>query len=140
MKKTISIILLLLMCSLLVLSPASAENKLALYEEAITGTWKSVWRYIPSTAITTYTTSDEPRHVMHFVYPGRFTKAGMTVDTYLTGDETGAVYLVMTTIGDTHGIMSFEGGYAGEVSMSSDQNMLLVKGFDGSAIIYVRDE
>jgi hypothetical protein len=36
--------------------------------------------------------------------------------------------------------MSFEGGYAGEVSMSSDQNMLLVKGFDGSAIIYVRDE
>ena len=140
MKKTISFILVLLLCFMLLLPAATAENRLAFYEEAIQGTWKSVWRYIPSTAITLYTTSDQPRHVMHFTYPGRFTKAGMTVDTYLTGDETGAVYLVMTTIGDTHGIMSFEGGYAGELTMSSDQNMLLVKGFDGSAIIYVRDE
>jgi len=140
MKKTISIILVSLLCFLLLLPAATAENNLALYEEAITGKWKSVWRYIPSTAVTTYTTSDTPRHVMHFTYPERFTKAGMTVDTYLTGDETGAVYLVMSTIGDTHGIMSFEGGYAGEVSMSSDRNMLLVKGFDGSVIIYVRDE
>ena len=140
MKKAISFILVLVLCSALFLSAATAENKLALYEEAMKGTWKSVWRYIPTTAITLYTTSDEPRHVMHFVYPGRFSKAGMTVDTYLTGDETGAVYLVMTTIGDTHGIMSFEGGYAGEVSMSSDHNTLLVKGFDGSIIVYTRDE
>jgi hypothetical protein len=140
MKKMISFILMFALCFMFLLPAAMAENKLALYEEAMKGSWKSVWRYIPATAMALYKTSDELKHVMHFDYPGRTSKAGMTVDTYLTGDETGAVYLVMTTAGDSHGIISFDGGYAGEVSMSADHNTLLVKGFDGSAIIYVRDE
>ena len=138
MKKAICLTLVLVLCSLFLVS-AVAENNLAYYEEAMKGAWKAAWRYIPHSAVETYTTSSKPQHVVHFVYPGRLNKAGMTVDSYLAGDETGKVYLLLTTTGDTHGIMSFAGGFAGEVSMTADQNMLFVKGVDGSAIIYVRD-
>ena len=124
--------------AVLSVSAALAENKVAEYEELLTGTWKVVWRYLPADTMTLNKLSDPVKPVNLFVYPGDLAKAGMTVTTYLTGDETGAVYLVMTTAGSSHGIVSFDGGFVGQISFTSDHNLLLVKGLDGGAMVYVR--
>ena len=137
MKKLVCLILALAMMILSV-SAALAENKVAEYEELLTGTWKVVWRYLPSEGMTLNKLSDPVKPVNLFVYPEPLAKAGMTVTPYLTGDETGAVYLVLTTAGSSHGIVSFDGGYVGQISFTSDHNLLLVKGLDGGAMVYVR--
>ena len=139
MKKYICAVLAVLLCCALLFS-ASAENKLAEYDALLKGTWKVAWRYIPNSAMTLNKLSDPLKPVNLFVYPGDLAKAGMTVTTYLTGDDTGAVYLVMTTAGSSHGIVSFDGGYVGQVFLTSDNNLLLLKGVDGSAMVYTRQE
>ena len=139
MKKSVCIVLILSVM-LLLFSPASAENKVAEYDALLRGTWKVVWRYIPSASMTLNKLSDPLKPVNLFVYPGDLAKAGMTVTTYLTGDDTGAVYLVMTTAGSSHGIISFDGGYVGQVSLTDDHNLLLLKGIDGGCMVYIRDD
>ena len=140
MKKTVSLILVLVLC-LLTFSPAvSAENKVEMYEELLTGTWKAVWRYLPQTAMALNKISDPVKPVNLFVFPGELAKAGMTVTSYLTGDDTGEVWLTLTTAGSSHGIVSFDGGFTGRVSLSSDHNTLLLTGLDGAAILYTRTE
>ena len=137
MKKYICAVLAVLLCCALLFS-ASAENKLAEYDALLKGTWKVAWRYIPNSAMTLNKLSDPLKPVNLFVYPGDLAKAGMTVTTYLTGDDTGAVYLVMTTAGSSHGIVSFDGGFYGRVSLSADHNNLLLTGLDGAAVLYTR--
>ncbi len=131
--------LCLFLCAALLLSvPACAENSLEKYEQLLTGTWKVIWRYIPAVSLSNL--SDPMKPVNIFRYPGEFAKAGMTVTSYLTGDDTGAVYLVLTTAGSSHGIVSFDGGYEGRISLSSDGNLLTVEGIGGSVLVYRREE
>ena len=111
-----------------------------MYEELLTGTWKAVWRYLPQTAMALNKISDPVKPVNLFVFPGELAKAGMTVTSYLTGDDTGEVWLTLTTAGSSHGIVSFDGGFTGRVSLSSDHNTLLLTGLDGAAILYTRTE
>jgi hypothetical protein len=140
MKKTVSLILVLVLCLLTFAPAVSAENKVEMYEELLTGTWKAVWRYLPQTAMALNKISDPVKPVNLFVFPGELAKAGMTVTSYLTGDDTGEVWLTLTTAGSSHGIVSFDGGFTGRVSLSSDHNTLLLTGLDGAAILYTRTE
>lgn len=140
MKKSVSLVLVLVLCLLSFAPAVSAENKVELYEEWLTGTWKAVWRYLPQTAMALNKISDPVKPVNLFVFPGELAKAGMTVTSYLTGDDTGEVWLTLTTAGSSHGIVSFDGGFCGKVSLSSDHNTLLLTGLDGAAILYTRDE
>ena len=140
MKKTVSLILALVLCLLTFAPAVSAENKVEMYEELLTGTWKAVWRYLPQTAMALNKISDPVKPVNLFVFPGELAKAGMTVTSYLTGDDTGEVWLTLTTAGSSHGIVSFDGGFTGRVSLSSDHNTLLLTGLDGAAILYTRTE
>ena len=140
MKKTVSLILVLILCLLTFAPAVSAENKVEMYEELLTGTWKAVWRYLPQTAMALNKISDPVKPVNLFVFPGELAKAGMTVTSYLTGDDTGEVWLTLTTAGSSHGIVSFDGGFTGRVSLSSDHNTLLLTGLDGAAILYTRTE
>ncbi len=140
MKKTVSLILVLVLCLLTFAPAVSAENKVEMYEELLTGTWKAVWRYLPQTAMALNKISDPVKPVNLFVFPGELAKAGMTVTSYLTGDDTGEVWLTLTTAGSSHGIVSFDGGFTGRVSLSSDHNTLLLIGLDGAAILYTRTE
>lgn len=138
MKKTISLVLALAFCLLALVPAATAENNVAKYEELLKGTWKVTWRYLPQTAMALNKLSDPVKPVNLFVFPGELAKAGMTVTSYLTGDDTGEVWLVLTTAGSSHGIVSFDGGFYGKVSLSSDCNTLLLTGLDGAAIMYTR--
>ena len=140
MKKTVSLILVLVLCLLTFAPAVSAENKVEMYEELLTGTWKAVWRYLPQTAMALNKISDPVKPVNLFVFPGELAKAGMTVTSYLTGDDTGEVWLTLTTAGSSHGIVSFDGGFTGRVSLSSDHNTLLLTGLAGAAILYTRTE
>ncbi|MBR5959353.1 MAG: hypothetical protein IKZ98_00020 [Clostridia bacterium] len=140
MKKTVSLILVLILCLLAFAPAVSAENKVEMYEELLTGTWKVVWRYLPQTAMALNKISDPVKPVNLFVFPGELAKAGMTVTSYLTGDDTGEVWLTLITAGSSHGIVSFDGGFTGRVSLSSDHNTLLLTGLDGAAILYTRTE
>lgn len=140
MKKAVSLILVFTFCLFSFVSAVSAENKVEMYEELLTGTWKAVWRYLPQTAMALNKISDPVKPVNLFVFPGELAKAGMTVTSYLTGDDTGEVWLTLTTAGSSHGIVSFDGGFSGRVSLSSDHNTLLLTGLDGAAILYARTE
>ena len=140
MKKAVSLILVFTFCLFSFVAAVSAENKVEMYEELLTGTWKAVWRYLPQTAMALNKISDPVKPVNLFVFPGELAKAGMTVTSYLTGDDTGEVWLTLTTAGSSHGIVSFDGGFSGRVSLSSDHNTLLLTGLDGAAILYARTE
>lgn len=140
MKRTVCFILMLVLCLALVIPAVSAENNVALYEELLTGTWKAVWRYLPATAMAVNKLSDPVKPVNLFTFPEPLAKSGMTVTPCLTGDETGEVWLTLTTAGSSHGIVSFDGLFMGRVFLSSDRNTLLLKGLDGAAILYARDE
>ena len=121
MKKTVSLILVLILFLLTFAPAVSAENKVEMYEELLTGTWKAVWRYLPQTAMALNKISDPVKPVNLFVFPGELAKAGMTVTSYLTGDDTGEVWLTLTTAGSSHGIVSFDGGFTGRVSNPQDR-------------------
>ena len=138
MKKTVCFMLALVLCLTLAVSAASAENNLAQYEEWLTGAWRIVWRYLPQTAMQVNKLSDPVKPVNLFVYPGELAKAGMTVTSCLTGDETGEVWLTLTTAGSSHNIVSFDGCFFGRVYLSADHNTLLLKGLDGAAVLYAR--
>lgn len=140
MKKTVCFMLALVLCLSLAVSAASAENNLAQYEEWLTGAWKIVWRYLPQTAMQVNRLSDPVKPVNLFVYPGELAKAGMTVTSCLTGDETGEVWLTLTTAGSSHNIVSFDGCFFGRVYLSADHNTLLLKGLDGAAVLYARTD
>ena len=140
MNRCVCFMLALVLCLCTVVSAASAENNLALYEELLTGTWKLVWRYLPQTAMQVNKLSDPVKPVNLFVYPGELAKAGMTVTSCLTGDETGEVWLTLTTAGSSHNIVSFDGCFFGRVYLSSDHNRLLLKGLDGAAVLYERTD
>ena len=140
MKKAVSLILVFTFCLFSFVAAVSAENKVEMYEELLTGTWKAVWRYLPQTAMALNKISDPVKPVNLFVFPGELAKAGMTVTSYLTGDDTGEVWLTLTTAGSSHGIVSFDGGFSGRVSLSSDHNTLLLTVLDGAAILYARTE
>jgi len=140
MKRAFSLALCLCLCAALLCAPAlsRAENNVEQMEEWLTGLWKATWRFLP--AVTLTNTSDAVKPVNLFRFPGEFAKAGMTVTSSLVGDDTGDVYLVLSTAGSSHGIVSFDGGYVGRVYLSSDHNTMLVAGVDGSAIVYQREE
>ena len=138
MKKLVCFMLSLVLCLGLALSAASAENNVALYDQWLTGTWKLVWRYLPQTAMQVNKLSDPVKPVNLFVYPGSLAKSGMTVTAGLTGDETGEVWLTLTTAGSSHNIVSFDGCFFGRVYLSEDHNMLFLKGLDGAAVLYTR--
>ena len=140
MKKTVCFMLALVLCLSLAVSAASAENNLAQYEEWLTGVWKIVWRYLPQTAMQVNKLSDPVKPVNLFVYPGELAKAGMTVTSCLTGDETGEVWLTLTTAGSSHNIVSFDGCFFGRVYLSADHNTLLLKGLDCAAVLYARTD
>lgn len=140
MKKTVCFLLALILCLSLAVSAASAENNLAQYEEWLAGAWKIVWRYLPQTAMQVNKLSDPVKPVNLFVYPGELAKSGMTVTSCLTGDETGEVWLTLTTAGSSHNIVSFDGCFFGRVYLSADHNMLLLKGLDGAAVLYARTD
>ena len=140
MKKTVCFMLALVLYLTLAVSAASAENNLAQYEEWLTGAWKIVWRYLPQTAMQVNRLSDPVKPVNLFVYPGELAKAGMTVSSCLTGDETGEVWLTLTTAGSSHNIVSFDGCFFGRVYLSADHNTLLLKGLDGAAVLYARTD
>ena len=136
MKRTIAFILCL--CAAMLCAPALADNNVQQYEEWLTGTWKAIWRYIPAVSLTNI--SDAIKPVNLFRFPGEFAKAGMTVTSSLVGDETGEVYLVLSTAGSSHGIVSFDGGYVGKVFLSSDHNTLLLEGVGGGFMLYQRED
>ena len=140
MKKTVCFMLALVLCLSLAVSADSAENNLAQYEERLTGAWKIVWRYLTQTAMQVNRLSDPVKPVNLFVYPGELAKAGMTVTSCLTGDETGEVWLTLTTAGSSHNIVSFDGCFFGRVYLSADHNTLLLKGLDGAAVLYARTD
>lgn len=140
MKKTVCFMLALILALSLAVSSALAENYLAQYDEWLTGTWKLVWRYLPQTAMQVNKLSDPVKPVNLFVYPGSLAKSGMTVTSGLAGDETGEVWLTLTTAGSSHNIVSFDGCFFGRVYLSADHNMLFLKGLDGAAVLYARDE
>lgn len=140
MKRTVCALLVLAFCLFSLVSAAPAESSLAMYEELLTGTWKIVWRYLPQTAMQVNKLSDPVKPVNLFVYPGELAKAGMTVTSCLTGDETGEVWLTLTTAGSSHNIVSFDGCFFGRVYLSSDHNTLLLKGLDGAAVLYERTD
>ena len=54
-------------------------------------------------------------------------------------DESGEVYLVHITSGDTHNIMSFEGGWAGRLFTTDNADLVLAVGVDGTTCIFERD-
>ena len=140
MKRYICVMTALILCLCSAAAAVSAENSLAMYEEWMTGTWKLVWRYLPQTAMQVNKLSDAVKPVNLFVYPGELAKAGMTVSSCLTGDETGEVWLTLTTAGSSHNIVSFDGCFFGRVYLSSDHNTLLLKGLDGAAVLYTRTD
>lgn len=140
MRRSFCFLAALILCLCLAFSVASAENSLAQYDEWMTGTWKLVWRYLPQTAMQVNKLSDPVKPVNLFVYPGELAKSGMTVSTVLTGDETGEVWLAMTTAGSSHNIVSFDGCFFGRVYLSADHNTLLLKGLDGAAVLYQRTD
>lgn len=140
MKKSVCIVLALVLFLCSAAFAASADSSLAQYEEWMTGTWKLVWRYLPQTAMQVNKLSDPVKPVNLFVYPGELAKAGMTVTSCLTGDETGEVWLTLTTAGSSHNIVSFDGCFFGRVYLSSDCNTLLLKGLDGAAVLYARTD
>ena len=82
MKKAVSLILVFTFCLFSFVSAVSAENKVEMYEELLTGTWKAVWRYLPQTAMALNKISDPVKPVNLFVFPGELAKAGMTVTSY----------------------------------------------------------
>ena len=138
MKRFFCFVLIAALCLTAVIPASLAENNIAVYEELLKGTWKVVWRYLPSTSMALNKLSDPVKPVNTFVYPGSLAKSGMTVTSYLTGDENGEVWLVLTTAGSSHGIVSFDGGFFGKVSLSADHNTLFLTGMNGAAIIYTR--
>jgi len=137
-RRRFCLVLALALCLAAAVPAASAENNVAAYEELLTGTWKVVWRYLPQTAMAVNKLSDPVKPVNLFVFPGELAKSGMTVTSYLTGDDTGEVWLTLITAGSSHGIVSFDGGFYGRVSLSSDHNTLLLTGLDGAAVMYTR--
>lgn len=138
MKRFFCFVLIVALCLTAVIPASLAENNIAVYEELLKGTWKVVWRYLPSSSMALNKLSDPVKPVNTFVYPGSLAKSGMTVTSYLTGDESGEVWLVLTTAGSSHGIVSFDGGFFGKVSLSADHNTLFLTGMNGAAIIYTR--
>ncbi len=140
MRRSLCFLAALILCLSAAFSVASAENSLAQYEKWMTGTWKLVWRYLPQTAMQVNKLSDPVKPVNLFVYPGELAKSGMTVSTVLTGDETGEVWLAMTTAGSSHNIVKFDGCFFGRVYLSADHNTLLLKGLDGAAVLYKRTD
>ncbi len=136
MKKLICTLLALILCAL-VLCPAMAESALEKYAKMIEGDWKLFWRYLPLDKSSFL--SDKCKPANYWSYPGIRNRSGETVETHLMADESGEVYLVHITSGDTHKIMSFEGGWAGRLFMTDDADLLLVIGVDGTTCIFERD-
>jgi hypothetical protein len=49
------------------------------------------------------------------------------------------VYLIHLTSGDTHKIMSFEGGWAAKLMLTEDNDLVLAIGVDGTTCLFERD-
>ena len=135
-------LLALVLCAL-VLCPALAEEEgvkeaaLAKWEKILEGDWKSVWRYLPLDKSSFL--SDKCKAANYFSYPGIRNRSGETIETYLMSDETGDVYMLHITSGDTHKIMSFEGGWAAKLYTTGDGEKVLAVGVDGTVVLYERD-
>lgn len=140
MKRLVCTLLALILCAA-VLCPAlaetTAEKTLEKYAKMIEGDWKLLWRYLPLDKSSFM--SDKCKPANYWSYPGIRNRSGETVETHLMADESGEVYLVHITSGDTHKIMSFEGGWAGRLFMTDDADLLLVIGVDGTTCIFERD-
>ncbi len=53
--------------------------------------------------------------------------------------EGGEVYLIHLTSGDTHKIMSFEGGWAARMYINDEANLILCIGVDGVTCLFERE-
>ena len=139
MKRLTCTLLVLVLCAL-VLCPAIAEeneNILEKYGKLIEGDWKQIWRYLPLDNSSFL--SDKCKPANYWSYPDIRNRSGQTVETHIVADESGQVYLVHITSGDTHKIMSFDGGWAAKIYLSEDAQMLLAIGVDGTTCLYTRD-
>ena len=143
MKRLICTLLLVFLCALLV-CPALAETTqdkaqetLAKYEKLLEGDWKLRWRYLPLDKSSFLSDKCKPAH--YWSYPGIRNRSGETVETRLMTDELGEVYLIHLTSGDTHGIMSFEGGWAAKLMTTGDADLVLAIGVDGTVCLFERD-
>lgn len=136
MKRQTCILLALVLCAL-ALSPALAETALEKFEKIVEGDWKLLWRYLPQDKSSFLSDKCKPAH--YWSYPGIRNHSGETVETHLMADETGEVYLIHITSGDTHNIMSFEGGWAGRLYATGNADLLLAIGVDGTTCIFERD-
>ena len=145
MKKLFSVLLLLVLCAL-VICPAVAETEVKTnaqetvekYEKIIEGDWKLRWRYLPVDNASFM--SDKCKAANYWSYPDIRNRSGETIETWLMADEKGDVYLIHLTSGDTHKIMSFDGGWAAKMMVSNDGNLVLAIGVDGVTCLFEREQ
>lgn len=143
MKKLLSVLLLAVLCALLI-CPALAEETedrateiLHKYEKLVEGDWKLRWRYLPVDKASFM--SDKCKAANYWSYPEIRNRSGETIETWLMADETGEVYMIHLTGGDTHKIMSFEGGWAARILVSEDAKLVLAMGVDGTVCLFQRE-
>ena len=143
MTRLISVLLLMVLCALLI-CPAMAEETtdktkeiLAKYEKLIEGDWKLRWRYLPVDKASFM--SDKCKAANYWTYPGIRNRSGETIETHLMVGEGGEVYLIHLTSGDTHKIMSFEGGWAARMYINDEANLILCIGVDGVTCLFERE-
>ena len=144
MKRLFSMLLLLALCALMI-CPAlaetdvktSAQETVEKYEKLIEGDWKLRWRYMPMDNSSNI--SDKCKAANYWSYPDIRNRSGETIETYLMADEKGDVYLIHLTSGDTHKIMSFEGGWAARMYINDEANLILCIGVDGVTCLFERE-
>ena len=143
MKRLICTLLLVTICAMMICTafaetaPDKAQETLAKYEKLVEGDWKLRWRYLPLDKSSFL--SDKCKPANYWSYPGIRNRSGETIETRLMVDELGEVYLIHLTSGDTHKIMSFEGGWAAKLMVTDSADLVLAIGVDGTVCLFERD-
>ena len=143
MKRLICTLLLVTICAMMICTafaetaPDKAQETLAKYEKLVEGDWKLRWRYLPLDKSSFL--SDKCKPANYWSYPGIRNRSGETIETRLMLDELGEVYLIHLTSGDTHKIMSFEGGWAARMYINDEANLILCIGVDGVTCLFERE-
>ncbi len=143
MKRLVCTLLLVVLCALMIcpalaeMTQDKAQETLKKYEKLIEGDWKLRWRYLPLDKSSFL--SDKCKPANYWSYPGKRNRSGETVETRLMTNELGEVYLIHLTSGDTHGIMSFEGGWAAKLMTTDSTDLVLAIGVDGTVCLFERD-
>ena len=143
MKRLICTLLLVTICAMMICTafaetaPDKAQETLAKYEKLVEGDWKLRWRYLPLDKSSFL--SDKCKPANYWSYPGIRNRSGETVETRLMVAETGEVYLIHLTSGDTHNIMSFDGGWVAKLMVTDSADLVLAIGVDGTTCLFERD-